>query len=264
MLSLPKIIDSMENSSASMRAAKKKVMGRKMGKKASDGSTKRLFKTELAALAYLKERGVADVECPLDGHRRVSIGTAIEGATAFRGLEKGPFRLATWASVGITKLVLSNAEAQPIYVETLESAEARAVVAEDLRQYEEFKRVEQENKHIRAKLTEGQCASAVLCALSRGEQITFVAARDKHGNMVRVGLIGVWMACGGYVMTPDARVHLADDWANQIIREGDPCLQSLVAAVRAAQSEALDRHAERRAAYYVAKNVWFPADEERG
>lgn len=235
-----------------------------MSKKASDGSTKRSFKTELAALAHLKERGVVDVECPLDGHRRVSIETAIEVATAFCGLEKGPFRLATWSAIGITKLVISNANAQPIYVETSESAEARAVVAEDLRQYEEFKRVEQENKHVRAKLTEGQCASTVLYALSRGEQITFVAARDKHGNMVRVGLLGMWMACGGYVMTNDARVHLADDWANQIIREGDPCLQSLAEALRNAQSEAYDRHAERRAAYYEAKNVWFPADEERG
>lgn len=223
---------------------------------------KKAFKTELAALEYFKARGVARLssEYSLPLGREISIEAAIlEARNSVRGAN--PLRLTTWYTTGVAKLVLSDAAGNAVYIEVWESANERAKKDEEERQYEEMKRVEQTNVHIRAKITEGQNAISALRALSRGEQMEFVTGRDRRGNQMRVGLIGLWMAHGGFVMREDSKVFLVEDWIADIRRTDDVYLRLLVDDVRRAQDRAMEQREGRLAAYQASPNVWFPKEE---
>ncbi|MBK8172832.1 MAG: hypothetical protein IPK60_21190 [Sandaracinaceae bacterium] len=126
-----------------------------------------------------------------------------------------------------------------------------------------MKRVERDNRHIRAKLSDGQSAISALRALSRGEQMEFVEGRDKCGNRVCVGLLGLWMAHGGFVMREDSKVLFVEDWIADIRRTDDVYLHLLVDDVRRAQDRAMEQREGRLASYQAAPNVWFPKEAKK-
>ncbi|MBK8172833.1 MAG: hypothetical protein IPK60_21195 [Sandaracinaceae bacterium] len=80
---------------------------------------KKSFKTELAALEALKERGVTYLasEYAYNKNTPISIEAVIlDARSSVRG--SNPLRLTTWHTTGVAKLVLSDAAESLTYIET--------------------------------------------------------------------------------------------------------------------------------------------------